>query len=328
MSSFADIMHCWRLPLDRVLALALTSPLTQKTTRRGFLRKWASTWNLRRGLCDRESTSCLLCILWATDNRARIETSSRPSSERRLSIVPGKVGGNGYVALEARWEGESVRAGREIRTPRDGELAHVSIPEMGIRGWARVEAIQPCPTGITQLTDGTVTGTYRTSEADVVAVHLDGLPEPIAATPTRPFWSIDREDWTPAGELLPGETIGTYDGRAIVVAVIRREATTTVYNLEVYGTHTYFVSDAKAWVHNSYTAVPKAIVRLPNVPPEGANIGYMSPDGTAYLERFHVNVAQYLYEQGLWQSARSPGAPGWVYGMMKESGEFMGILLD
>lgn len=67
-----------------------------------------------------------------------------------------------------------------------------------------------------------------------------------------------------ARDLLAGETIGTYDGFATVVAVIPRAARATVYNLEVCGSHTYFVSDAKAWVHNQcmLTAEAEALVKL------------------------------------------------------------------
>jgi hypothetical protein len=40
-------------------------------------------------------------------------------------------------------------------------------------------------------------------------------------------------------------------GSAAVRSVTPRPGTETVYNLEVHRAHTYFVSDAKLWVHNS-----------------------------------------------------------------------------
>lgn len=62
--------------------------------------------------------------------------------------------------------------------------------------------------------------------------------------------------------MLAGETIETYDGFATVVAVIPRGDRATVYNLEICGTHTYFVSDAKASAWNVCRVVRAKPARL------------------------------------------------------------------
>ena len=82
-------------------------------------------------------------------------------------------------------------------------------------------------------------------------LRLTGLPEPIGTTATHPFWSLDRGGWTPAGELRPGERLQTLDGEITVERLAPRPGVCTVYNLEVQQDHTFFVSDAKVWVHNN-----------------------------------------------------------------------------
>jgi hypothetical protein len=57
--------------------------------------------------------------------------------------------------------------------------------------------------------------------------------------------------WTPASELKPGDRLQCFDGHTAVVSdVIIHPKQATVYNLEIEGFHTYFVSPLAVGVHN------------------------------------------------------------------------------
>ena len=95
-----------------------------------------------------------------------------------------------------------------------------------------------------------VTGTFVTEQAAIVRVWLEGAAEPIGATLTHPFYSEDRAAWTGAAELHEGEMVRTLDGIARVQRIEPMADPAAVYNFEVCHTHTYYVGDGKAWVHN------------------------------------------------------------------------------
>jgi hypothetical protein len=139
-------------------------------------------------------------------------------------------------------------AGAEV-----GGTMDLVMPEMGVSGKAKVLAIEPCPEIEAPSKPGTrpVIGKFVTTNAKVIELSIEGLDEPIGTTASHPFWSLDRNDWVAAGDLKPGEKLRTLDGSAAVKSVVPRPGTETVYNLEVHKDHTFFVSDAKLWVHNN-----------------------------------------------------------------------------
>jgi hypothetical protein len=88
-----------------------------------------------------------------------------------------------------------------------------------------------------------------TEHQPVVDIGLGG-GERIRATPGHLFFTEDR-GWVEAKDIASGEALlsaNSSDLRAEGVHPVASEA--TVYNLEVAGTHTYFVGRARAWVHN------------------------------------------------------------------------------
>ena len=141
-------------------------------------------------------------------------------------------------------------------------ICDLAIPEMNIAGRATVVAIEPCPP-LEILAPGAqyVTGRFETSFATVVELQIDGQAEPIIATASHPFWSLDRGEWVAVGKLRPGERLGTLDGHATVSRVGLATGCERVYNLEVRGDHTYFVSDARLWVHNACARISDKIRR-------------------------------------------------------------------
>jgi hypothetical protein len=72
--------------------------------------------------------------------------------------------------------------------------------------------------------------------------------------PEHPFW-VAGKGWVAAKELAKGDRLITPDEKVAVVGEVRVEAVrgppVAVYNLEVEGTHTYFVGKSGVWVHNA-----------------------------------------------------------------------------
>jgi RHS repeat-associated protein len=127
----------------------------------------------------------------------------------------------------------------------------VATPE----GLVAIDQIQP---GDAVLTRDAVTGentvrpvtrVYVTPQKETLELGFGA--ETIVATPGHPFW-VEGSGWVEAADLVIGQTVQTAEGRlATLSAALSREGRETVYNLEVEGTHTYFVGETKAWVHNA-----------------------------------------------------------------------------
>ena len=99
-----------------------------------------------------------------------------------------------------------------------GARIDLAVPELGIDGLAEVTAIRPCPP-IAGGEGRVVTGRFVTRDvANVVRITLVNGTE-IWATDVHPVWSIDREDWVPAGKLEPGEYVATLTGPVAVTSV-------------------------------------------------------------------------------------------------------------
>jgi hypothetical protein len=72
----------------------------------------------------------------------------------------------------------------------------------------------------------------------------------VQVTANHPYWSVDRQDFTPAGQLRVGETVDTLSGTAHVAAARSYRYTGTVYNLETTE-HVYLVGSGGTLVHNN-----------------------------------------------------------------------------
>ena len=130
-----------------------------------------------------------------------------------------------------------------------GARIDLAVPELGIDGLAEVTAIRPCPP-IAEGEGRVVTGRFVTRDvANVVLIAFENGTE-IRATDVHPVWSVDREDWVPAGKLEPGEQVDTLSGPVAVPSVEPLERHPAVYNLEVHGEHVYRVAVDGVLVHN------------------------------------------------------------------------------
>jgi hypothetical protein len=151
-----------------------------------------------------------------------------------------------------------------------GARIDLAVPELEIDGFAEVTAVRACP----PIADGegrVVTGRFVTRDvANVVKITLANGTE-IRATDVHPVWSIDREDWVPAGKLEPGEHVDTLEGPVAVVSVEPLDRHPAVYNLEVHGEHVYRVAVDGVLVHNAGpgTYVARALLNgVRNLPDE------------------------------------------------------------
>ena len=138
----------------------------------------------------------------------------------------------------------------QLESDRDYEpVVWLELPEMGCVGWARVvnqRTFQYTP-GVGNL----VTGTFRHISDDVIDLTVEGQDKPIGVTNSHPFWSVDREEFVPAGELLQGERLLLFSGdTARVTQKLPRPGPHVVYNIEVFGEHVYQVTLDGVVVHN------------------------------------------------------------------------------
>ncbi|NBU17324.1 MAG: hypothetical protein EBS48_10020, partial [Actinobacteria bacterium] len=130
-----------------------------------------------------------------------------------------------------------------------GGLLPVGVSELDIDCEAVVTGIGPCPP-IAEGEGRVVTGRFITRDAgNLVTVALANGAE-IRATDVHPVWSVDREEWVPAGELEPGEQVDTLAGPVAVLSVERLESALDVYNIEVHGEHVFRVTADGVLVHN------------------------------------------------------------------------------
>ncbi len=162
-----------------------------------------------------------------------------------------------------------------------GSQIWLEMPELGAVGLATVTAIESCPT-IKSGPGRIVTATFKHASAEVLdlkfssavgsAVRTNTFNDPLqvrTADPTthqpsasslslgvtvaHPFWSVDREDFIPAGELLPQEQVIGIDSQHFrLTSITPRAGPETVYNFEVALDHVYYVGEGGVLVHNAY----------------------------------------------------------------------------
>lgn len=138
--------------------------------------------------------------------------------------------------------GTSVLMADGSQTPIEqiqvGDLVLATDPETG------ETSAQP----VTRL----IQGTGLKDLVEIESVQADGtLNSPIGATAGHPFWT-ERLGWATAGALKPEDVLLDRDGGEIVVTELRvsREIT-SVFNLTVRATHTYYVGNTPTLVHNA-----------------------------------------------------------------------------
>ncbi len=165
-------------------------------------------------------------------------------------------------------DGTPVRA--EFLRPREwverngivsGAVLPIAISELEIEGDAFVMSITACPL-VAEGPGRVVTGRFVTRDAgNLVQITLENGTE-IRATDVHPVWSVVREEWIPAGELVPGELVDTLTGPVAVETVERLHSGLDVYNIEVHGEHVFRVTADGVLVHNACATTSSPITSI------------------------------------------------------------------
>ncbi len=113
--------------------------------------------------------------------------------------------------------------------------------------------------------NGRVIGTIKRTGFMTMELVFGG--EKVRTTSAHPFWSVNRNEWVDAGDLLPGERLRSEYGRTIAVDYIGppQPGRIDLYNIEVEQFHTYFVGTAgnAAFVHNGVPGPEGCGIPLP-----------------------------------------------------------------
>lgn len=134
-----------------------------------------------------------------------------------------------------------------------GLTVEMDLPEMGAFGTAIVTDIHPAApvqSGPGQV----VTATFsHPPTTQVLDVWFSDDSAPIGVTDNHLFWSEDRQQFLPIGEMQLGERVQTFGGQTKrLTRRLARSDPTLVYNLEVHGDHTYYAGNLGVLVHNEY----------------------------------------------------------------------------
>jgi hypothetical protein len=129
----------------------------------------------------------------------------------------------------------------------------LNLPEMGVRGNAKIVSISECSADSRLLSTGKrlVTGIFVHENAKVFDLYFEALEKPIGVTASHPFYSLSRNTWVSASQLYPSELVKTKDGSATFLYKKARAGLHCVYNLEIHRDHNYYVSEHKLLVHNN-----------------------------------------------------------------------------
>jgi hypothetical protein len=132
---------------------------------------------------------------------------------------------------------------------------------MGATGPALVISVGPCPDFQSGLGE-VVTATFAHPPSDdVLDVVFESESWPIGVTENHLFWSADRQQFVPIGEMVIGERVRTYSGETKrIEQKLPRPGPERVYNLEVYGEHVYFVGYEGLLAHNNYAGAKGSAV--------------------------------------------------------------------
>lgn len=148
---------------------------------------------------------------------------------------------------------------KEIGADAVGKQIFLNMPELGSQGWATVKAIR-----VNQLdtrfwdenrkgdyASRPITGRFEHTSNDVYNLYFENNPNPLGVTGSHPIWSMDRNDWVGAKELLIGEKVKTQEGVTVLKSRTKSDVKQKVYNLEIYKDHNFLVGMDKIIVHNN-----------------------------------------------------------------------------
>ncbi len=171
-----------------------------------------------------------------------------PATWRKISLYMTKESGLGLwidLLRPLSWIDE--------RGAMVGGSIYFEMPDMGAVGDAQVTYIGPCPPIEPGDGGAVVTGTFK-HQADasnkVIHLQLEDQSELTGVTDNHPYWSVDRQQFVPAGNLHPGELVDTTYGPKRVRSITPIAHDGFLYNLETTE-HVYRVGSLRTLVHNT-----------------------------------------------------------------------------
>jgi RHS repeat-associated protein len=164
-----------------------------------------------------------------------------PVADRNRSIeFPNNSNRSPYAEISDPWKTQCFIAGTKIIT-RDGTK---NIEDIRVGDWV----LSDDPNTPGEVIYKQVLQTFEKETGTTIDIFIDG--EKITTTEEHPFWVPD-VGWVAAKDLQAGTHLQTkYESWLDVDKVDRHLELTKVYNFEVEGFHTYFVSDLGFLVHN------------------------------------------------------------------------------
>jgi hypothetical protein len=140
--------------------------------------------------------------------------------------------------------------------------------------------------------------------SEILNLHIGGRT--IGTTGEHPHWVVNKAGFVPAAFLEPGDVVLSDDGQLLPVERVEHTGQVeTVYNLEVEGTHTYFVTGEgwgfSVWAHNANYATAEEIaesngnVRVREDLPGGTGSMFDEANGTGvYVLRNSKGQIEYV----------------------------------
>ena len=161
-------------------------------------------------------------------------------------IAPHDDQPDNFYRFTMLWSPATVAANVDLKNG----LVWINYPKLGVEGWGRLMSVRGPP----EIKDGegrVVLTTMSLQSTAVVELWLEGADDPVRPTENHEFFSLDRNDWFSAKDLIPGEEIETRTASTTVLSVTRLPGEYRVHNIEVDGTHTYFVGELEVYTPNA-----------------------------------------------------------------------------
>jgi len=202
-----------------------------------------------------------------------------------------------------------------------GSVLLIELAELGVEGPGAVQAIESCP----EIESGegrVVIGRFIHRRDGVLQMRVAGLEEPLGVTDTHHIYSVDRDEFIPAGELEVGDTLELVSGPTKILAIEHQTEAEEVYNLEVHGQHVFRVSTSGLLVHNTNgkCKAPNSVTLTAS-----KNFGKQSHGGRAkqFLEELTGNKIPHKLKSAEGQSAVLRGWEQQIAnGTLKPKGKF------
>jgi RHS repeat-associated protein len=174
-------------------------------------------------------------------NTATAKAAAQRAADRALAAEVDAINRAESAAQKAFLKTQCFVAGTEIQTLNGTK----NIEDIHVGDWV----LSDDPYTVGEIEYKQVLNTFVKQTTNLVDIYIDG--EKITTTEEHPFWVPD-VGWVAAKDLYAGSLLQTKTESWLDIDKVELHGgLTTVYNFEVAGFHTYFVSDLGLLVHNT-----------------------------------------------------------------------------